>query len=293
MTIQPIDGGFVDGADQRPSALSVESHASVIPSAISPEDYGTMPAVLREPMFRYVLCLGDTALINAQRLVEWCGRGPMLEEEVALANLALDYLGQARLLLTYAASIEAAGRDADALAFLREPWDFLNLLIVELPSGDFAETVVRQFLLSAWLVELFQKVRTSRDQRLAGIAEKAVKEIKYHRRHFTEWIVRLGDGTRESHTRTQNALERLWMYTGELFDDFDDALIAAGIVADPNAIKPGWNDVVSEGLARATLTRPRDEWMQSGGRRGEHTEHLTPLLAEMQYLHRCHPGARW
>jgi ring-1,2-phenylacetyl-CoA epoxidase subunit PaaC len=252
-------------------------------------------AAHRAATFCYLLRLGDTALINAQRLVEWCGRGPMLEEEVALANLALDNLGQARLLLTVAGSIEDAGRDEDALAFLREPWDFFNVLVVELPNGDFAETVVRQFLFSTWMVELLQELRMSRLHRLAAISEKALKELKYHRRHFAEWLVRLGDGTGESHARAQTALERLWMYTGELFemDDVDHAMVTSGIGADLNAIKPRWDRVVDEVLERATLARPSDAWMQSGGRRGEHTEHLTSLLAEMQYLQRCNPGAKW
>lgn len=250
----------------------------------------TMPAHVA-----YLLRLGDSALLNAQRLIEWCGRGPVLEEEVALANLAMDDLGQARAFLSHAGAIEGQGRDEDALAFLRDGVDFANVLMVELPAGDFAETMVRQFLYKAYLVELYGALCYSADPQLAAIAAKSLKEISYHRRHARAWVIRLGDGTEESRRRALAALDQLWMYTGELFamDAVDEAMLHAGIGVDLSSLKPAWDEIVDQTLFEATLRRPEDGWMQSGGRQGQHTEHLVPLLAEMQFLQRNHPGARW
>jgi ring-1,2-phenylacetyl-CoA epoxidase subunit PaaC len=256
---------------------------------------GSLPMTPPSPHVAYLLRLGDSALINAQRLIEWCGQGPVLEEEVALANLAMDHLGQARALLAHAGAIEGQCRDEDALAFLRDSVDFCNLLLVELPNGDFAETMVRQLLYSAWLVELYGALATSADPQLAAIAAKSAKEVAYHRRHAATWVIRLGDGTQESRRRAQAALDALWMFTGELFamDEVDRAMVGAGIGADLAALKPVWDEVVDLTLAEARLARPEDGWMQSGGKQGRHTEHLVPLLAEMQILQRSHPGARW
>ncbi|HVS78058.1 MAG TPA: 1,2-phenylacetyl-CoA epoxidase subunit PaaC [Steroidobacteraceae bacterium] len=244
---------------------------------------------------KYVLRLADTSLIVAQQLGAWIGHAPALEEDLGLANIALDLLGQGRLLLTYAGELEGRGRDEDALAFLRDPADFVNLSLAEQPNGDFAQTVVRQLLLDAWQMELFAALERSRDERLAQIAAKALKETRYHLRYSSGWVVRLGDGTAESHDRTQQALERLWPYTAELFDadPLEEAIAAAGIGPHPAELAPGWRARVHEALAEATLTVPPPASFRWYGKRGEHNEHLGHLLAEMQILQRTHPGAKW
>jgi ring-1,2-phenylacetyl-CoA epoxidase subunit PaaC len=248
-----------------------------------------------EALFEYLLRLGDTSLVLGHRLSEWCGHAPALEEDIALTNIALDLIGQARLFLSYAGEIEGRGRSEDELAYLRDAHDFRNLLLVEQPNEDFARTIARQFLFDARNVELMARLSASRDERLAAIAAKALKEVSYHVRHTSEWMIRLGDGTDLSHAKIQAALDDLWMYTGEMFavDEIDEALIAAGIGADPAALKPTWDRRVDEVLAAATLRRPEDAWMDTGGKRGRHTEHLGYLLAEMQFLQRAYPGATW
>jgi ring-1,2-phenylacetyl-CoA epoxidase subunit PaaC len=245
--------------------------------------------------FEYLLRLGDNALILSQRLSAWCGHGPELEEDLALANVALDLLGQARFWLQGAAEAEGAGRDEDTLAYFRESGDFRNVLLVEQPNGDFGQTMARQFYFDAWHVLLLERLSNSRDQLIAGIAAKAVKEATYHLRRSTDWIVRLGDGTEESHKRMQRSLDRLWMYTGELFemDALDHAMVGQGIGCDLAALRNPWLDCVGRVLQKATLTLPTGIWSQKGGKRGFHTESFGHLLAEMQSVQRAYPGLKW
>ncbi|SHK14613.1 1,2-phenylacetyl-CoA epoxidase subunit PaaC [Rhodothermus profundi] len=256
----------------------------------------TLDASLRPVLFEYLLRLGDDALILGHRLSEWCGHGPYLEEDIALANLALDCLGHAEALLTLAADVEGKGRTADDLAFLRDAYEFRNVQMVELPRGDFAFTIVRQFLFATYACLLYEALQQSSFEPLAGIAAKAYKEMRYHLRHSSEWVRCLGDGTEESHRRAQAALDDLWMYTGELFevDDTHRALLDARIAPDLNALYPKWKEQVESVIQEATLTVPETPlYMATGGRRGHHTEHLGHLLAEMQFLQRAYPGAQW
>jgi ring-1,2-phenylacetyl-CoA epoxidase subunit PaaC len=244
-------------------------------------------------LFEYLLRHGDSCLILGHRVSEWCGHAPELEEDIALANIGLDLTGQAEQFLSYAGGIEGKGRDADRLAYLRDAWDFRNALLCERPNGDFAHTIVRQFLFDAWQVEALAALTRSPDARLAGIAEKAAKEAHYHLRHSGEWVVRLGDGTDESHARAQTALDALWEYTGEFFEDDAVAAALAGTVPLPSSLKPAWSKTVDEVLAEATLRRPKDGWAQTGGHSGRHSEALGHLLAAMQFLPRAYPGAAW
>jgi len=249
----------------------------------------------RAAHLQYVLRIADTALVLGHRLSEWSGRGPTLEEDIALSNIALDLIGQARAFYEHAAAIEGRGRDEDALAFLRDAGEFLNVHLVERENGDFAFTMARQLAYSAFAEPFFAALKASKDVESAGIAARAEQECAYHLRHASEWVIRLGDGTAESHRRMQDGIDEVWMYTGELFevDAVDGAMIAAGIGVDPVPLRPVWNATVDEVLAEATLTRPPDRWMSTGGRRGRHTEHLGPMLAQMQVLQRTYPGARW
>ncbi|MEQ8602013.1 MAG: 1,2-phenylacetyl-CoA epoxidase subunit PaaC [Marivibrio sp.] len=243
----------------------------------------------------YLLHLGDAGLILGHRLSEWCGHGPILEEDIALTNIALDLIGQARMLLTYAGRVEGAGRDEDALAYRRDVTDFRNPLICEQPNGDFAMTVARQFLVSAWAYELFSALERSADPDLAGIAAKSLKEVSYHRRHAGEWLIRLGDGTDESKRRAQDALDDLWIFTDELFEpeDADRPLIDAGLVVDPATLRAPWEAMVDRVLGEATLDKPEAEYPRRGGRRGAHSEYLGYILADLQFLQRAYPDARW
>lgn len=243
----------------------------------------------------YLLRLADDRLVLGHRLSEWCGHAPILEEDIALANIALDLVGQANLLLTQAAAAENAGRDADALAFLRDAIDYRNLLLVELPKGDFAFTIARQFFFSAFAMLQSEALQRSTDENVAGIAAKMLKEFRYHVRHSGEWMLRLGGGTDESHRRLQDAVDELWRYTGELFlaDDLDRRVAAAGFGVEPSTLEGRWRETVGEILRRAGITAPAVTWMQRGGRVGKHTEHLGHMLAEMQVLQRQHPGAAW
>jgi ring-1,2-phenylacetyl-CoA epoxidase subunit PaaC len=241
--------------------------------------------------FEYALRLGDDALILAQRLGEWAAKAPELEEDVALTNIGLDLLGQARALLTYAGEVEgrARSRTEDDLAFLRDEREFVNCQLVELPNGDFADTMARQLVFSSYSYELYEALQTSSDETLAAIAAKSLKEVAYHRDHATQWTLRLGDGTEHSHARMQAAIERVWPYVGELFTD--DEVSQAFV---PNAsLREGFDRYVLGVLAEATLTVPETTWAPGGGRSGIHTEHFGYLLAEMQHLHRSHPGASW
>lgn len=251
--------------------------------------------VLGAPLVEYLLRLGDDRLILGHRLSEWCGHGPILEEDIALSNMALDLIGQAAALLRLAGQEEGQGRDEDGLAYWRDTVQFRNALIVELPNGDFGVTIVRQFLVSAHSLLLWEALLAVPHAGLAGIAAKAIKEGRYHLRHSGEWVVRLGDGTAESHARVQRALDELWRYTGELFDRdaIDDAVGALGITVDHDALKARWDAIVDDVLTRATLVRPADGPIRRGGRVGRHTEHLGHLLTVMQSVARAHPGATW
>lgn len=254
-----------------------------------------MSAVLPDRHFLYVLRLADSNLVLAQRLGELIGHAPALEEDLGIANVALDLLGQARLLLAHAGVLEGRGRDEDMLAFLRSEHEFLNATLAEQPNGDFGDTIARQFLYDSWQIELYGQLAQSADPTLAAIAAKALKETRYHLRYSAGWLVRLGDGTDESHARAQAALERLWPHTVELCDpdDIDAAMLAAGIGADLAAVRRGWDRRIDETLAEATLERPATPPWRWYGKRGEHGEHLGRLLAEMQVLQRSHPGASW
>jgi len=246
-------------------------------------------------LFTYSLRLGDDALILAQRLSEWASRAPEIEEDIALTNIALDLLGQARALLDYAGTVEAVGRGEDDLAYLRTERDFRNVHLVEQENGDFAHTIARQLFFSTYQLFLYEELISSRDEMLAGVAAKGVKEAAYHHDHALQWTVRLGDGTDESHQRMQAAIDRLWPFTAELFDtdQVETELANHGIAVDPSTLRPRWERSIGDAFATATLTAPQTVWTSHGGRRGVHTECFGYLLAEMQYLHRLHPGASW
>lgn len=248
-----------------------------------------------ESRFRYVLRLADTSLVLGHRLGEWVGHAPALEEDLALANLSLDLIGQARLLLTYAGEIEGRGRDEDALAFLRDAPQFCNVSLAEQPNGDFGQTIVRQFLIDAWQLELYEALSGSTDARLAEIAAKTVKETRYHLRFSTGWLVRLGDGTTESHERVQQALDALWRFTDELLtpDTLDEEMAATGIGPSLAVLRPRWEARVGEVLREATLKQPGAARYPWYGKCGVHTEHLGHMLGEMQHLPRVFPGATW
>ena len=248
---------------------------------------------------RYVLRIADTCLVHAQRLAEWCGHAPVLEEDIALANLGLDLLGQARALLSHAARLEGGGHDEDALAFLRDERDYFNLTLVELPlrrgGGDFADTQLRCFFIAAWLLPLWQGLANSRDRELAAIAGKAAKETRYHLQHAADWVVRLGDGNEESMRRMRAAMERAAPYVAELFDDdaVDTAAAESGLGPRASALRAPWFAAIRPVLADAKLALPDDTPFRSHGKRGTHSEHMGYLLAEMQHLQRAFPGAVW
>jgi ring-1,2-phenylacetyl-CoA epoxidase subunit PaaC len=247
------------------------------------------------PLFQYTLRLADTALVLGHRLSEWVGHSPVIEEDLAFGNMGLDLIGQARSLYSYAGEIEGKGRDEDALAYLRDAPDYRNILLVEQPNGDFAATMVRQLLYAAFAHPYFEALARCKDTMLAAIAAKSVKEMAYHLRHSAEWIIRLGDGTEESHRRAQDALDELWPYTAEMFetDQVERALIDAGVAVDPASLRATWDKTLNHVLSEATLQHPRDGYMQSGGRVGRHSEHLGHILAELQFVPRAYPGATW
>jgi ring-1,2-phenylacetyl-CoA epoxidase subunit PaaC len=247
----------------------------------------------RGALFESLLRLGDDRLVLGHRLSEWCGHAPILEEDIALANIALDLVGQGSLLLKLAGEVEGRGRSEDALAYFREAIGFRNALICELPRGDFAFTVVRQFLWSTYAVFHLERIQGGGHADLAGIAAKALKETRYHVRHCGEWVIKLGDGTEESRHRAQAALDALWRYTGELFLEDEADRAAAAIVPGPASVAASWRVQVDEVLRRATLAVPETAYMQRGGRQGRHTEHLGHMLSEMQILARSYPGAQW
>lgn len=250
----------------------------------------------QQALFEYCLRIGDNGLVLGHRLSEWCGHGPVLEEDIAMSNMALDLIGQARGYLGYAAKLEAQGRSDDELAFKRDARQFRNHMLVEQPNGDFALTMMRSFLYSAFAYLHFRILIKTRDHTISGLAEKSLKEITYHLRHCSDWIIRLGDGTDESHERTQQAAENLWSFTSELFemDAVDELLIKQNLAVDLTALQQEWNDIVNKVFAEATIQRPDDSrFMSKGGIKGIHTEHLGFLLAEMQFLPRAYPGTSW
>lgn len=247
------------------------------------------------PLVLYTLRRADDALILGHRLSEWCGHAPMLEEDMALSNIALDLIGQARELYSYAAKVEGKDNDEDKLAYLRDVRQYRNLLLVEQPNGDFAQTLVRQFFYSAFADLYWRAMMTSRDATLAAVAAKSEKESAYHLRHSSEWIIRLGDGTEESHARAQAAIDQFWAFTGEMFavDDSERGLIDAGIAIDPATLRDRWLKTVASVVSEATLMLPQNNWMQQGGRSGWHSEHLGHLLSELQSMQRTFPGQTW
>lgn len=251
---------------------------------------------MADPKFEYLLRLADNALVLSQRLSELCGKGPAMEEDMALTNVALDLIGQARFWFTYAGELEGAGRNEDQLAFLRDAHDFHNLLLVEQPNGNYADTLMRQFYFDVWHFLLLEQLVASTDKRIAEVAEKSLKEVRYHVRRSGDLIVRLGDGTEQSHQMMQDAANDLWMYTGEMFqsDAVEMAMAAQGVAPELDSLRSPWLAHVAEIFAEATLQMPSpDAWMQKGGKQGVHTEKLGYLLAEMQYLQRAYPGATW
>jgi ring-1,2-phenylacetyl-CoA epoxidase subunit PaaC len=251
--------------------------------------------VSETPLVLYILRRADDALILGHRLSEWCGHAPMLEEDMALANMGLDLLGQARELYAYAAQAEGSGHDEDKFAYLRDVRQYRNLLLVEQPNGNFAHTMVRQFFYAVFIDSYWRAMTHSNDATLAAIAAKSQKESAYHVRHSSEWIVRLGDGTAESHARTQTAIDDLWAFTGEMFeaDESERALINSGVAVDPATLRPNWRKTVSDIVSEATLALPTGDWMQRGGRSGRHSEHLGHLLSELQSMQRSFPGVVW
>ncbi len=250
---------------------------------------------MQKELLHYTLRLGDNALILGHRLAEWCGHGPVLEQDIALSNIALDHLGQARMLLQYAARQKGESYTEDKVAFFRDITEYYNLLILELPNGDWGDTLARQFLFDTYNYFFYTELLNSKDDHLKAVAQKAIKEITYHAQWSAEWIIRLGDGTEESHQRVQKSIDDLWMWTGEMFtmDEIDQKLIEEGVAVDLAPIKEQWHQKVAEILDVATLKKPQDDWMQSGGKQGEHSEYLGYILAEMQHLPRMHPEAEW
>ncbi|RFZ87215.1 phenylacetate-CoA oxygenase subunit PaaI [Shinella sp. WSJ-2] len=246
-------------------------------------------------LLEFLLRIGDNTLILGHRVSEWCGHSPALEEDIALANTALDLIGQTQLWLGLAGEVEGKGRSADDLAYLRDGYEFRNILLVERPNGDFGKTLMRQFLFDAWHYLLLKALKGSSDTRIAEIAEKAFKEVSYHLDRSRDLVIRLGDGTAESHRRMQEALDELWPFTGEMFmsDALDAELVGEGIIPAPESLKAGWDEIVAEALTEGTLKKPADGYMHKGGRRGVHTEHLGFILTEMQFLQRAYPGATW
>ena len=260
-----------------------------------PSVAGKREEEIANPLFEYLLRLGDDRLVLGHRMSEWCGHGPILEEDIAMANIALDLVGQGSSLLKLAGETEGAGRDEDALAYFRSEPEYRNAQMVELPKGDFAFTIVRQFLFDAYSTLQWDALQKCAFAPLAGIAAKALKEDAYHLRHSADWMLRMGDGTEESHSRAQAALSDLWRYTGELFerDAVDEAVRDSGIIVDQAAMQSVWLQRVSDVVGRATLKLPATGAASSGGRRGRHTEFLGHMLAEMQIVARSHPGAKW
>jgi ring-1,2-phenylacetyl-CoA epoxidase subunit PaaC len=250
---------------------------------------------MKNNLFTYTLRIADDSLILGQRLAEWCGHGPVIEEDIALSNIALDLIGQATNLLEYAATVENKGRTADDLAFLRFENQYFNTQLVEQKNGDFAVTMVRQWIFDTFRLPFYEALQHSKDSQLAAIAEKSLKETKYHWKHSSEWIIRMGDGTEESNKRVNDALILLWKFSDELFfmDDVDQDLITQGIAIDLETLRPIFNERIQLVLQQATLQLPDSKWKLNGGRLGRHTEHFGHLIAEMQYMQRAYPNMEW
>ena len=246
-------------------------------------------------LFNYLLELADDSVILGQRLGEWCGHGPVIEIDMALTNTSLDLFGQSRSLYQYAAEIEGQGKSEDELVGFRDAWDFRNCLLVEQPNGDFGQTIVRQYLFDAYQYFLFDQLQNSKDEKLAAIAAKSIKETAYHLRFSREWMKRLGDGTTESHERLQNGLDKMWRFTGELFDPtpYSSAMLEQGVGADLDQIKAAWSNEIKATFELARVAVPERTVMQKGGRKGHHTEHMGYILTEMQFMQRAYPGLEW
>lgn len=253
------------------------------------------PNDLEMNKLNYILHLADNALVLGHRLSEWCGHGPVLEQDMAMTNIALDLVGQSRSLYQLAAAIEGLGKAEDDYAYFRDAIDYKNVLLVEQENGDFAKTVLRQFFYDAFNFHLYQKLLKSADKDLQAIAEKSLKEITYHLRWSAEWVIRLGDGTEESNKRINAALEELWPYTGEMFIpvDYESEAAKNSIGPDPSLLKENWLKEINKIFAEAKIKMPEEVWMQKGGKTGMHTEKLGFLLAEMQFLQRAYPGQKW
>lgn len=250
---------------------------------------------LNKNITEYALRIGDTSLILGQRLAEWCGHGPILEEDIALTNISLDLIGQARAFLTYAGEKDGSNKSEDELAFFREAREYKSKLMAEQPNGDYAQTMIRQFFLSVYHYYFFTELMKSKDETFSALAEKSLKEVTYHVRHSSEWTIRFGDGTQESNVRTTEAIETLWKYTGDLFEtnQVDEELLKAGIAVDMKIVKAGWEKKVREVFNTATLSVPEENYMIGGSINGIHSEHLGHLLSEMQILPRSFPGVEW
>jgi len=249
-----------------------------------------------QPLFEFLCRMGDNTLVLGHRVSEWCGVAPVIEEDIALANTALDLIGQTQLWLGLAGEVEGAGRDADRLAFHRDVWDFRNVLLVEQPNGDFGQTLMRQFLFDSWHLSTLKELSKSSHDQVAAIAEKSVKEVTYHLERSTDTVIALGDGTEESHHRMQAALDRLYPFAGEMFvsDEVDRAMVSDGIAPDPAALRPAFDLHLAKVLSAATLTKPDDDFAHKGGKTGaRHTEHLGHMLTQMQWLQRAYPDATW
>lgn len=250
---------------------------------------------MNQSLIAYTLHLADNALIIGHRNSEWCGHGPVLEQDIAISNIALDFIGQARNFYQYAAELTGNGATEDSLAYLRDVIDFKNALITELPNGDWAQTTLRQFLFSTYQYYFYQQLVHSKDAQLAAIASKSLKEVTYHLRWSSEWVIRLGDGTSESNRRINHALHEVWNFTGELFlpAAYETEMLEQGMGSDLKIVQQNWLQKTNEVFAEATLTIPGKSWAQQGGKQGIHTEHLGYILAEMQFLQRAYPGAAW
>lgn len=249
----------------------------------------------KENYTQYIIRLADDVLILGQRLSEWCGHGPVLEEDIALSNISLDYIGQATLVFKQIASDDALGRDEDAIALTRMESEYNNALLLELPNGDYAKTIARQFYYSTFYLLFLKKLKNSSDSFLAGFAEKSIKEVRYHLQHATDWMLRMGDGTEESHVRAQSAVDQLWPYLGEFFemDEVERIAVEEGHGVDRSLLVEEFRSQVATLLGHATLVQPNTAWHHTGGRHGRHTEHMGFLLAEMQFLQRAYPGSKW
>ncbi len=250
----------------------------------------------QEALFEYCLRLGDTSLILGQRISEWCGHAPILEEDIAMSNISLDLIGQARIIFTYAGEVEGKGRTEDELAYLRDARQYRNLLMVEQPNGDFAVTMARHFLVSVYNFHLYSLLSKSKDATVAAFAAKSLKEVAYHVRHSSDWVMRLGDGTEESHVKMQDAVNDLWYFVDDMFqsDAVDELLLKAGIGADMTQVKCSWEQTVKDTFTKAKLTIPSaNNSLRMGSRDGNHTEYLGYILAEMQFLPRAYPDAKW